>query len=206
MARRCGYCRDYGHDFSKCSLRIGTKEAILKHVYNERKRIIEMMIGSGFGVGAMVNLYCYGQGMTPCIITDPNETIRDLYHGMLAECRMVKYSKQVAVTFRSFTGHIPQLQNWERMQVSSPPSLTIRATPITGTSSSISGYVHITSFDRKYITGNQLEAKSNSYTWERCGELLAPSYDGEVNLEAIAGPVILHDRLTRNSEPLSPHP
>lgn len=204
MARRCGYCRDYGHDNSKCKRRLDTIDAVLKHYYTERKRTVEMLIESGYGVGAMVQMYNYMNGeMEAAIITDPNDSVKTATY---IDYRNVKYSKQTHVTFRSARGFFPTLDNWTNMSTTSSGSVPVCAVPVSGCNSVVHGYIHISDMHRSFINPSLEIPNKTAFSWERNGTLLVPSFDGEVNMDVVRMQVHIHERLDKKNRWQTPHP
>lgn len=203
MARRCGYCREYNHDSSKCNKRLSTIEHVLNHYYNERKRIVEALIASGFGTGAMVQLYDYfaGQEMA-CIITDPNDCLE---RNSLHEYRNVKYSKQVNTTFRSITGYFPRFDDWSNIKTMTSNTVMITAVPVSGSQSTVTGYIHVADLDRSFLHNDHRPQKT-SFSWERTGSLLVPSFDGHADVEALKKPVHIHERLDKKNKWVNARP
>ena len=55
-SRRCGYCREVGHQVRHCVTKQGERELIKKFVYSEPLEIYKALCRAGFGEGAMLKI------------------------------------------------------------------------------------------------------------------------------------------------------
>ena len=199
--RLCGYCRGTGHNYTACEERLGLIDTIRRHVGSERRRIVEMMIAGGFGVGALVEAWSYEDGCNvTCVITDPNAAAIGRRY-TLVEYRNVKYSKKVRVDLGSLSGYFPE-SNLVANRILGSYGLLV--TPLTGASSSVATTINAGQLPAGMREPSALAKTPSHYGWDRYVNLLVPSYDGEVDIELLNEKFRLHDRLTRDHEFVTP--
>lgn len=196
--RRCGYCREYGHNFAKCNSRLTIIDNIRKFIGAERKGIMEMMLRSGVGVGAIVTAYSFGSGeFIPCLVTqDSIDSVATCWRNSFLDFRSVKYSKQVRTVLRTGTLY-RNPDNHESVDIRDFNQVSFNVTPLSGCDASLPATMRV--LNGKIVTGVQ-----PTYSWERYGEILSDSYDGEVNMDKLMEKFRIHERLTRGDTLVEP--
>lgn len=201
--RRCGYCRDYNHMAPECPTRLGQIDMLARHVGAERRRIVEMLIASGFGEGAIVNAYNYRTGdYGPAIISDPNDAIE---WNSLDSPSNLKYCKQVRTMLQSFSGYwpapSPNIKDYDRLMLFRVmQDVNVKAYFLSNGADEVNVSIHVSQMDKSYLTGNQANTTRPNWSWSRPTELLSPSTDGQVDMARVLKPYRLPDRLKKGGK------
>lgn len=186
MARKCGYCREYNHDKSKCPTLKAEITSIRKYVPAELWSIHNAIVKAGFGLGAIVQVTDWAGKEKICIIDDLNF---DIGYSQIIDYRIIKYSKRVRTLLKNFSGlnrdfaGIPaNVQFAEKSEISIPvldPSNTASRLYATFTRHSLG------------ITN-----AAPIYSWSDPAKLMSPSYESNMTYQDfIDRSIHLHDRL-----------
>lgn len=94
--RRCGYCRDSGHIKRNCEELHSLRRNIFDHTITQRKSVYNMLVESGYGVGALVAWKSYNFNANGIIITHADSIPSQDFFSY----RRIKYTKQVRVAYQ----------------------------------------------------------------------------------------------------------
>lgn len=191
MAKRCGYCRLYGHDVRGCETKAGILKTAAVHVGNQRQELAQLLIRNGFGVGALVNAYAYEAGEeVPCLITQ--ESLDSVLRNNFVEFHNVRYSKRASTRMYDFVGRVMHSDEEHTFTVQRP-SLHIALTPMQTGIRQVYGNIHVS------MLANGLKWKDypavTNYSWDHPCKLLAGSDEGSVSEKAMLQKFHIHDRL-----------
>mgnify|MGYP003334968397 CR=1 FL=1 len=196
--RKCGYCREMGHVASKCHVKNREIETLRRHVGEERKRILEILIANGAGVGAIVAGHHYNvEGEVPCFVTQEalNSAI-SLWTNSLFTMNNMKYCKRVRVDLNTFSGVLePDIDNFRFMH---QYNIALDAIPLDTSLDACRVHLPITVL-RKGTEGNKYHNAMPTYTWQRHGSILSPSYEGEIDMKAVGMAFTVSNRLVDKS-------
>lgn len=189
MSKLCGYCRLPGHTMPKCELRNNQIGVLRRHVGRERLNLATMLRDSGFGNGALVQGYSYQYGEnTTMIVTDFNESVPH-YQNPMWDSRNMKYTKKVRMTLRTITGTLNEELPDDITRVF-PEGFYVVARPLDNVNDTYSCYFRICDLSTSKRTD-----KPHYYSWNRHSLMIAPSTDGDVDMDMVMTPFKLPDRL-----------
>lgn len=194
--RRCGYCRQFNHTFPQCPNRLAEIDAIKRHIVGERRRVNQMLIDSGYGIGAIITAYDYRSGeMINCVIT-PSSFESIGHYNQFFENRPVKYEKRVKTYLFSFSGADHTGDVGHTCTRSLRTTVSFKATPLALGIEDCTVNVHVSTL----VGHNNVEAvRVPSYAWMRYSEVMAPSNDGEVDMEMVYSNTRVNTRLTKGN-------
>lgn len=196
--RKCGYCRAVGHVASKCEVKLAEIDTLRRHVGGERKRMVEILINNGAGVGAIVGGYHYErEGEVPCFVTQESlNSAVSAWNNSMHSMYNLKYSKRVRVDLNTFSGIVQK--ELDNFRYKHEYLISLDVTPLDSTLDACRVYLPITIL-QKGTESNKWHAGIPNYSWHRHGTILSPSYDGEVDMKVVGTAFTVSNRLDERS-------
>ena len=191
--RKCGFCRQAGHFTSKCPERLGKIELIRLHVGMQRRNLFQLLKDNGYGEGAIAYGWDWQEGnMIHGIVTAKNIFDSLTFANQFVDCRNIKYSKKCSVNLYTYDGYTPDVTLSQHDYAFNRNIFHLPITPFEGTGERI--YCNIPMGKLKIgLNRNRYIAQNDG--WERYGEVVSPSFDGEWDDSILQKPFHVHDRL-----------
>lgn len=183
-SRLCGYCRQEGHQATKCEVKQSHVNEIVNHTKGERKFLIDMMVKNGMGLGATIMFANYGGYPNETFILTTADWVKDIH---CVSQKRVRYSKQVKVTPKRLIDRIGDSLLAEQYGYINAQMLSMDASEMRNVNLWIRGVCHpITLKD-----GTEIDPSGNRNIY-----IISPSHEPYDLIEADYGKNIqIHKRL-----------
>lgn len=197
-SRLCGYCRETGHNASKCERKQWQIDSILRHAAGERKAFHDLMLRNGIGLGTILRHTDYGATSSrEYVVTSMKDIITERFDA-LTEYRIHKYKKSTKVTLRSWTGinHIAHEPDGFYINMQHVDRIYLTARPLDDMSSNIYLMLYVSKLDHRPEWASRVDY-SRYYSAEPA-QILCASSDTDMTDEDFLHPVRIAERLGKD--------